>query len=188
MAEQRQSYQNYDPDLALLQGMAAGDVRALDSLYARHGGAILSFLVARMGNRQLAEEVLQDTMMAAWQHAGSFRRESSIRTWLLVIARNKAINMQRKQQPVLTILDDSVSSHDTGPLEKLERGAAQDAVRRAMQHLSPEHREILVLVFYHQLAGQEVAEVLGISVGTVKSRLHRAKEMLRRVLQRQGGL
>jgi RNA polymerase sigma-70 factor (ECF subfamily) len=186
MAEQR--YQNVDPDAPLMHGIVAGDMHALDALYARHGGALLSFLIARLGDRQSAEEVLQDTMMAAWREARNFRHESSIRTWLFVIARNRATNLQRKHRPQMTLLDEAISAGDTGPMERVERNAANAAVRAALHHLPPQQREVLVLVFYNQLTPAEVADVLGISDGTVKSRLHRAKELLRRVLRQQGGL
>jgi RNA polymerase sigma-70 factor (ECF subfamily) len=164
--------------------MAAGDVRALDELYARHGPAILSFLVARLSDRQLAEEVLQDVMLAVWNNAASFRAESSVRTWLLVIARNRAINARRRYRPQLVSLADApeLHSNDTGPFEAVAREFDRTAVREALQHLTPDHREILTLFFYHQLSGPEIAEVLNINTGTVKSRLHRAKEALRRLL------
>src|SRR6185295_2320777 len=108
-------------------------------------------------------------MMAAWREARNFRHESSIRTWLFVIARNRATNLQRKNKPQLTLLDEAISAGDTGPLEKVERNAAKDAVRAAMHHLPAQQREVLVLVFYDQLTPSEVADVLGISDGTVKS-------------------
>ncbi len=173
-----------DPDMKTIQAMAAGDARALDDLYAQHGPGLLSYLVARLSNRPLAEEVLQDVMLAAWTHASNFRGDSSVRTWLLVIARNRAINAQRRYAPTLVTLSDTndIRSPDTGPFEAVAREFDRKAVRDALRHLPDNHREILVLFFYHQLSGPEIAQVLEISPGTVKSRLHRAKESLRRIL------
>jgi RNA polymerase sigma-70 factor, ECF subfamily len=179
----------HDPDYALIHGMAARDPRALDELYARHGRGILSFLMAHLrDNRQLAEEVLQDVMLAAWENAAKFRGESKVRTWLLVIARNRALNAIRRRSPTLVELDDNLSNYDddTSPLERVQRQFRGQALRKAIDSLPPQHKEILVLVFYQQLSGVEVAQVLGISEGTVKSRLHRAKEALRRILQLTG--
>lgn len=178
----------YDDDLKLIQSMATGDVSALDQLYAKHGSAILGFLISRLSERQLAEEILQDVMMAAWKYADSFRAESSVRTWLLTIARNRAINARRRATPTLVSFGDTYDppSLDTGPVERMERESDRTAVRHALDKLPDNHREILVLVFYQQLTGPEIAEVLDISVGTVKSRLHRAKESLRRVLHYEG--
>ena len=180
----------HDPDYLLVQGMAQGNTHALDELYARRGPGILSFLVAHIGDHSLAEEVLQDVMLAAWNNAASFRGDSSVRTWLLVIARNRAMNTYRKRKLPLVTLDDAfgVFGQDTGPLEKVERKGYENRVREAVNQLPLPQREVLVLVFYHQLSGPEVAQVLGINEGTVKSRLHRAKEALRRVLLGEDGL
>lgn len=174
-------YQEHDPDWTLIRAMADGDVRALNELYARYGGMLLSFLIARLNNRQLAEEVLQDVMLAVWDSAHTFEARSKVKTWLLVIARNRAINAtRRKKLPVIQIDEVyGLRSEDTSPMEALERQEQQDRVREAIKHLPDGQREVLVLVFYHQLTGVEVAEVLDISEGTVKSRLHRAKENLR---------
>jgi DNA-directed RNA polymerase specialized sigma24 family protein len=145
-------------DAGLLRQMADGNPAALDVLYARYGSGIFGFLMARLGDRALAEEVLQDVMLAAWRSAAGFRGESRVLTWLLTIARNRAINATRRRRPIL------VPFHDALPASQCE---------------------VLTLVFYHQLTAPEVAAVLGIAVGTVKSRLHRAKHNLRRVLQRE---
>jgi RNA polymerase sigma-70 factor, ECF subfamily len=175
-----------DPDIELIHSMAAGDTTALDTLYARHGRAILSYLRAYLNNPQVAEEVLQDVMLAVWENAGRFRGESKVRTWILVIARNRALNTRRKLMPTIVPLDENMDVHETGPLEKIELKSQQQMMRQAINRLPEQHKEILVLVFYHQLSNLEVAEVLGINPGTVKSRLHRAKEALRRVLQLMG--
>lgn len=175
-----------DPDYALVQQMAGGDLAALDELYTRHGANVLNYLTSILHDRAQAEEVLQDVMLAAWEHAATFRGESKVRTWLLTIARHRAINAQRRVLPNFVPLEESASSADTTPLEKVERKTRQQRLQAAIQELPPFHQEILVLVFYHQLSGQEVADVLGVSLGTVKSRLHRAKEMLRRVLVSMG--
>lgn len=181
---------DFDPDHILIQRMASGDAGALDELYVRHGSGILSYLTSYLNDRQLAEEILQDVMLAAWNNASTFRGDSKVRTWLLVIARNRAINSRRRQSPHLVALEDGINnfSSDTGPLEKVVIHSRDEALRAAIESLPPVHREILTLVFYNQLSGPEVANVLGISEGTVKSRLHRAKDTLRRSLQMMGGI
>jgi RNA polymerase sigma-70 factor (ECF subfamily) len=175
-----------DPDLALIQAMAAGEIAALNELYTRHGANILNYLTSLLRDRQWAEEVLQDVMLAAWEHAAAFRGESKVRTWLLTIARHRAINAQRRITPDWVELDETTFSADTSPVEAAERKSQRQMLQDAIQQLPPFHQEILVLIFYQQLSGPEVAEVLGVTVGTVKSRLHRAKEMLRRTLVSMG--
>jgi len=176
----------FDPDLILVRGIARGDSHALNELYARHGANILNYLTSYLDDRQLAEEVLQDVMMAVWKSAAGFRGDSKVRTWLLTIARNRAINAGRRYTPHMVELDENIYHGDSSPLDYAEQKSQQIALQDAIRALPKFHQEILVLVFYHSLSGQEVADVLGVSVGTVKSRLHRAKEMLRRVLQNTG--
>lgn len=182
------TYQGFDPDWALIRAMADGDVRALNEVYARYGPMLMGFLNARLGNRELAEEVVQDVMLAVWDSARTFEARSKVKTWLLVIARNRAINAtRRKKLPLIDISQIfNLKSDDTGPMEAVVRHEAQDRVRSAIQQLPDGQREVLVLVFYHQLTGPEVAEVLDISEGTVKSRLHRAKENLKGLLSQEG--
>jgi RNA polymerase sigma factor (sigma-70 family) len=171
------------PDIDLIRAMADGDAHALDVLYTRHGGALLGYLTGQLGNnRQLAEEVLQDVMLAVWKAAPNFRGDSKVRTWLIAIARNQAINMRRKRKLQLVELHDTYNAEDTGPLEHLERLDRAAALREALRELPDAQRETLELVFFHQLSGPEAAEIMDCSVGTVKSRLHRAKETLRRLL------
>lgn len=183
-------YEGHDPDWMLIRAMADGDIRALNELYARYGGMLLGYLYARLGNHQLAEEVLQDIMLAVWESAHTFEARSKVKTWLLVIARNRAINAtRRKNLPVIELTEVfGLQSDDTGPTEAVERHETQDKVRMAIQKLPEGQREVLVLTFYHQLTGPEIAEVLQISEGTVKSRLHRAKESLKGLLAQEGKL
>ncbi len=175
-------------DQSLLAAMAAGDTAALDELYARYGGGVFGFLMAKLGDPALAEEVVQDVMLAAWRGAAHFRGESKTLTWLLAIAHNQAINATRRRRVSLVPFQDALDyrSDETGPLEHLVRRGEEAAVRDALDRLPAPHREILVLVFYHHLTLQEVADVLGIALGTVKSRLHRAKDAMRRELRREG--
>ena len=180
---------NEDPDIQLVEQMIQGDTQALNDLYARHGGAILGFLTSRLSNRQLAEEVLQDVMMAVWKNAGSFRGDSKVKTWLYVIARNRAINAQRKRSPEFVHLNEAYGyqSDDTGPMERMIKLSNREGVRSAIDQLPEGQKEVLILVFYNQLSGPETAAVLGISEGTVKSRLHRAKHQLKQLLGHEGG-
>ncbi len=184
------AYDGFDPDWTLMRSMADGDVRALNEVYARYGPMLLGFLNARLPSRQLAEEVLQDVMLAVWDNAKKFEARSKVKTWLLVIARNRAINATRRKK--LSLIDISqvfdLKSDDTGPMESVVRHETQDKVRDAIHKLPEGQREVLVLVFYHQLTGPEVAEVLDISEGTVKSRLHRAKENLKGLLAQEDNL
>lgn len=174
-----------DPDLQLVKAMANGDVHALDTLYARHGRGILSYLIGLLNDRELAEEVLQDVMLAAWRGAGQFRAESQVRTWLLSIARLQAFHTLRKHKFASIPLVEDMAGDDTGEFKIAELHAEQASIQAAIHQLPGDQKETLELIFYHQLSGIEAAEVLGVAPGTIKSRLNRAKTTLRRILQRK---
>jgi RNA polymerase sigma-70 factor (ECF subfamily) len=174
-----------DPDLGLLQAMADGDSRALDTLYAHHGPHLLAYLIGQLEQRALAEEVLQDVMLAAWEGAARFRGESQVRTWLLGIARYRAANARRRHMLLHAPLDERLGADEPRPPEIVEQQEAKGAIQRALGQLPREQRETLELVFFHELSGSEVAEVMGVAPGTVKSRLHRAKAALRQLLGKE---
>jgi RNA polymerase sigma-70 factor (ECF subfamily) len=169
-----------DPDLALIKAMAQGDSHALHQLYVRRGPGLLAYLTSRLGDRQWAEELLQDVMLAAWQAAAGFRQESRVHTWLLTIARNKAINaIQRDRSPPLTSMR-STELVNPGRVEAdVARNEEVDRLQKGIGMLPEEQRETLELVFFHGLSGPETAAVMGVAPGTIKSRLNRAKARLR---------
>jgi RNA polymerase sigma-70 factor (ECF subfamily) len=176
-------------DRALVRAIGQGDHQALETLYRRHGGTLLSYIIGQIGDRALAEEVLQDVMLAVWHHAANFRGESKVTTWLIAIARKRAISARQHAPSGETELGDQIAARDPGPLETVERqseqAAARHTIQSALRNLPADQRETLELVFYHGLSGPEAADVLGVAPGTVKSRLHRAKTTLRRILQLQ---
>jgi RNA polymerase sigma-70 factor (ECF subfamily) len=166
-----------------VQAIGRGDPQALETLYRRHGAALLSYIIGQVGDHTLAEEVLQDVMLAVWHGAANFRGESKVTTWLIAITRKRAISARQKTPSIEAELGDQVAARDPGPLETLERQTQQAAIQAALRDLPDDQRETLELIFFHGLSGPEAADVLGIAPGTVKSRLHRAKTTLRRILQ-----
>ncbi|HEY9240399.1 MAG TPA: RNA polymerase sigma factor [Streptosporangiaceae bacterium] len=170
-------------DAVLLQQVASGDRDALGALYRRHARAVLAQIRLVVGERGLSEEILQDTMLAVWRGAGSFRGVSQVRSWIIAIALRQARDRLRRRR-LAVVADESVLSEqaaaDPGPeaqvLERAELAAVADAIRG----LSPGHREVLGLVFGADLTLAGAAEVLGVPVGTVKSRLAAARAALAR--------
>jgi RNA polymerase sigma-70 factor (ECF subfamily) len=167
----------------LLLAIADGDRDALETLYARYSARILAYLIGQLGERQLAEEVLQDVMLAVWQGAERFRGESAVYTWMLTIARNQAISIRRRKKPPPEPLDATTASQQPSPALAVEQEEQRDHILAAIRQLPPEQRETLELVFYHDLSGPDVATLMGVALGTVKSRLHRAKQTVGRLLQ-----
>jgi len=171
-----------DPHLALLHRIARQDEDALDELYRRVGPGLLGYLIGRLQDAHLAEEVLQDVLLAAWRSAPHFRGECRVLTWLLTIARSRAINAFHRQI-VPAAHDVPIDGPDLDKISQtsssVETASVYLDLRAAFQELPEEQRETLELVFYHGLSQEEVAQVLNIAPGTVKSRLHRAKDRLR---------
>ena len=167
-----------DYDQHLVREIAGGDVQAMDTLYERHGSGVLSYLVGQIGDRQQAEEVLQDVMLAVWKGAANFRGDSQVRTWLLGIARHRALNARQRRPPPHIPLDEDIYA------EAAER-VELDSLHKGLRQLPADQRETLELIFYHGLTGPEAAAMMGVSPGTVKSRLHRAKAALRDLLREE---
>jgi RNA polymerase sigma-70 factor (ECF subfamily) len=167
-------------DALVLRRVANGDARALEALYQRHAAALFGYLLALNRERTVAEEVLQDTFLAAWHAAGSFRGGASVRTWLFAIARRQARDRRRRYQPVVVDDEEYLATADPSPGPEqaaLDRAELQDLVA-GINALGPLHREALALVFVHELSYAEAAQVLEVPIGTVRSRLSAARRLL----------
>jgi RNA polymerase sigma-70 factor (ECF subfamily) len=175
-------------DAELLRRISKGDEDAMALFYREHGRVVLAQVLLVTGERVLAEEIVQDTMLAVWRGAASFRGESSVRSWVIAIARRQTRDRLRGRR--LRVVDDAFladqPASDPGPeVMALDRAELAE-VRRAIQGLASAHRELLGLVFGSGLSLPEVAGVLEIPVGTVKSRLSAARTALNGMLNEKG--
>lgn len=172
-------------DADLVARVAAGDRAALADLYARHQRPLFRYLCQLTGDPGLAEEVLQDTLAAAWQGAGAFERRASVRTWLFGIARRRAHDALRRRRLPAAPEEalDAVADPEPGPEARALRRSDLDALGAAIARLPAIHREVLVLNFVDGLRYEEIAAVVGVPVGTVRSRLNHAKRGLRALMQ-----
>jgi len=181
----------HDPacdDAGLLRRIGQGDNDAMASFYAEHRRVVFAQVLLVAGEPVLAEEIVQDTMLAVWRGAGSFRGESSVRSWMIAIARRQTRDRLRGRR--LQVVEDACLAdqpgRDPGPevmaLDRAELAQVSDAIRG----LAPSHREVLGLAFGCGLSLPEVAGVLEIPVATVKSRLASARTALNRTLEEKG--
>ncbi|MGB6576348.1 MAG: sigma-70 family RNA polymerase sigma factor [Streptosporangiaceae bacterium] len=173
---------------ALLGRIGRGDEDAMAAFYREHGRIVLAQVLLVTGDRVLAEEIVQDTMLAVWRGADSFRGESSVRSWVIAIARRQTRDRLRGRR--LRVVDDAFladqPSSGPGPeVMALDRAELAE-VRGAIRELALPHREVLGLAFGSGLSLPEVAGVLEIPVGTVKSRLTAARTALSRILDEKG--
>jgi RNA polymerase sigma-70 factor (ECF subfamily) len=172
----------------LIHQIANGDSQALDELYHQYGKMILAHALFITSELSISEEVLQDTMLAVWRGAASFRGDASVRSWVISIARRQARDRIRRHR--LKVVDDTnllvQPSNDPSPeLVALERADVKE-VAEAIQLLSSSHKEVIGLIFGTGLSLSEVANVLEIPVGTVKSRLFSARIALAGALSKKG--
>ena len=175
-------------DVQLLRRISQGDESAMAEFYRQHGRVVLAQILLVTGERALAEEILQDTMLAIWRGASSFRGESSVRSWVIAIARRQTRDRMRGHR--LRVVGDAFLADRPSPgpgpelmaLDRAELAEVMDAIRA----LAPLHREVLGLVFGSGLSLREVADVLEIPLGTVKSRLLAARTALGRILNEKG--
>jgi len=179
-------------DEELLKRTAAGEREAFDEFVVRHRAAVFRFARAATDGPAAAEDVLQETFLAAWRAAGAFQGRSAVRTWLLTIARNQAWHHRERagRIPVddvpLPELGEAAGWGSPSPEEGAQRSQRRDRLARALAALGPDEREILVLRELEELTGEETAAALGIGLAAMKSRLHRARLRLAAELRRDG--
>jgi RNA polymerase sigma-70 factor, ECF subfamily len=172
----------------LLQRVAAGNRLAMQVLYARHHVRVYRFALRLTGNPATAEDLTSDVFLDVWRQAGRFEGRSAVSTWLLAITRLKAFSMMRRRTE--EELDDYTAAAIEDPADDpevaLERKDRSAIIRRCLTELSAEHREMIDLVYYHQKSTQEVADIVGIPVNTVKTRVYYARKRLSALLQAAG--
>jgi len=167
-------------DHQLVARIADGDRAAFAELYRRQREMLFAYVLRMTADWQLAEEILQDVLVTVWRRAASFEGRSSVRTWLIGIARRHLLNHRRVRSADLVGAEDaeSLADPDPGPEDQALASAAHAELAGLLTRLSQRHQEILLLTFMSELTYTETAEVLGVPLGTVRSRLHAAKRRL----------
>jgi RNA polymerase sigma-70 factor (ECF subfamily) len=167
-------------DEILLSRIAQGEALAMRALFARHQTRVYRWLLRFVRDPAMAEDLLNEVFLDVWRQAGSFAGKSSVATWLLAIARFRAISASRKR--VDAQLDEAVAETIPDPADDpetlLEREDQQNLLRDALGSLSDEHREVLDLVYYHGRSVKDVAEIIGIPEATVKTRMFYARNRI----------
>ncbi|MGI9061352.1 MAG: RNA polymerase sigma factor [Ktedonobacteraceae bacterium] len=173
-----------EDDRQLVQRIATGDRQALAELYVRYQRPLFHYLLQLTPDYGLAEELLQDTLVAVWKNANSFEQRSSVLTWLFGIARRQAHNTLRQHKISLVDVAALEDMADTEPEPEAFALAniARDELLAAFKQLALVHREVLVLILVQDLSYEETATILAVPIGTVKSRLSNARKSLRTIL------
>jgi len=167
-------------DRDLLDKIAAGDRLAMRTLYGRHNVRVYRFVLRLIGDESKAEDVVSEVFFEVWRQAGRFEGRSQVSTWVLAIARYKAITVMRQQQE--QPLDDEYAQGIADPVDDaqltLEKKDTSIRLRQCIQQLSAEHREVIDLVYYHGKSVEEAAEIVGVPRNTVKTRMFYARKRI----------
>lgn len=161
-------------DQELVGLVARGDERAVTVLYDRYAGPLYGFGLRRLGDRSLAEQLVQEVMTRLWRAAGRFDPErASVRTWIFTMARSVVIDLhrQRKRPRAVAVVEE--------PTDELDQLLRAELVRAAIERLTVEHRTVLEVLYFEGLTQAEAAARLGVPVGTVKSRAYYALRAMR---------
>jgi RNA polymerase sigma-70 factor, ECF subfamily len=169
-------------DAELIDETARGDRAAFEELVSRHQAAVFRFARTIARSTPEAEDVLQETFLAAWRSAGSFRGESAVRSWLLTIARNATLRQQRRgagepedHEPLEVLGARAGWGQEDDPEGLAIRRENREALRRAFESLPAGDREIVLLRDIEGFSGEETAAILQVGLTAMKSRLHRAR-------------
>jgi RNA polymerase sigma-70 factor (ECF subfamily) len=169
----------------LVWRLRRGDREACRELIRRHHQGVYGYLRRLGADATLAEDLTQETYAKAWRRVETLRKSSSLRAWLLTIARNEFLQWVRVERPEVRPLDEAPEEAEDGPgtEQGLELAERDRALRRAVGRLEPDLQEAVALHYFQELSFREVATVLGLPPGTVKSRVNRAVRSLRTLLK-----
>ena len=175
-------------DEVLIGRIANGDRLAMQVLYARHHVRVFRFVVRLVRNESTAEDLISEVFLDIWRQAGRFEGRSSVSTWVLAIARFKALSALRRRPNEELDEDSHVAIEDGSddPQVALENKDKSALIRKCLEGLSAQHREIIDLVYYHDKSVEEVAQVVGIPENTVKTRMFYARKRLGELLKAAG--
>lgn len=175
-------------DEVLIGRIAGGDRLAMQVLFARHHVRVYRFVLRLVRNEATAEDLISEVFLDVWRQAAKFEGRSAVSTWILSMARFKALSALRRRTE--DELDDEAAGAIEDPednpetaLAKKDKGAA---LRQCLEKLSAEHREIVDLVYYHEKSVAEVSSIVGIPEATVKTRMFYARKKLSELLKEHG--
>lgn len=175
-------------DEVLIAKIAAGNRLAMQALFARHNLRIYRFVLRMVGDNGQAEDLTSEVFLSVWQQAHRFEARSAVTTWLLAIARYKALAELRRRPQAASSERESTDISDPAdtPDVAFEIKHRGEILRKCLARLSREHREVIDLVYYHEKSVQEVAEIIGIGGNTVKTRMFYARKQLSKLLEAEG--
>jgi RNA polymerase sigma-70 factor (ECF subfamily) len=175
-------------DEALVLSIATGDKQALQVLYGRHNVRVYRFVLRFLNDESSAEDLVSEVFFDVWRQANRFEARSQVSTWLLAIARNKALSALRRRST--EELDDEVAEFIEDPADNpevtMQKKQRSSLLAECLTQLSAAHREIIDLVYYHEKSIDEVAEIIGVPQNTVKTRMFYARKRIAELMNGKG--
>jgi RNA polymerase sigma-70 factor (ECF subfamily) len=175
-------------DEVLVGLIAKGDRDAMRLLYARHSVRVFRFLLRMVRNEATAEDVMNETLLEVWRGAGRFEARSQVSTWILGIARFKALSALR-QRSYLELDDEtaeSIEDQADDPETLVQRADRGAILQGCLKQLSSAHRQVIDLVYYHEQSLEEVARIVGVPENTVKTRVYYARKRIAELMVARG--
>jgi RNA polymerase sigma-70 factor (ECF subfamily) len=175
-------------DPALIARIAAGDRLAMQVLFVRHHVRVYRFVVRLVRDQELAEDLISEVFLDVWRQADRFQARSAVSTWILAIARFKALSSFKRRVEEQLDEETAAAIEDAGddPELAIRKKDQGEIVRKCLSRLSPEHREIVDLVYYQGRTVGDAAEIVGIPENTVKTRMFHARKRLSELLDAAG--
>jgi RNA polymerase sigma-70 factor (ECF subfamily) len=175
-------------DQRLLGRIARADQAALRALFLRHQNRVFRFIQRIVRNEAVADELTNEVFLDVWQHAPSYEGRSSVTTWVLAMAHNRAVSALRKRREEAWDEDEAQHIPDSADnsevvVQKADKGRL---LRQCLDALPPDQREIMDLVYYHERSIAEVSQILGLPEGTVKTKMFNARKRLSELLKERG--
>ena len=176
------------PDAELLKRIARKDRLAIQALHGRYQVRLHRFITSLTKNEAIAEELTNETFLEVWKAAGNFEGRSAPSTWIYSIARFKTLSVLRKRSDAE--LDEeyasSIEDDSDTPEEVALKQSKAEAIKSCLELLSPQHREVIELVYYHEKSVKEVGEIVGVPDNTVKTRMFHARKRLSELMRQRG--
>ena len=176
-------------DQALIEGTLKGQLKCFDTLITQYRNRVFHFILKHIGDAPIAEDLAQDTFLSAYQKLSTFQGQSEFSTWLLGIALNKVRNyLSRAVEQRYNLVSDAILAaypeEKQSPLEQAEQNQLLLAIQEALQTIPPDLKEVIILVSMEGLSYEEAAQLLKVPIGTLKSKLFRAREWIKQFIEK----
>ena len=169
--------------MLLIVRVCERDLRAFELLYRLYHPRLTRFLMRMTRRPPLVDEVVNDTMLVVWSRPEAYNGASRLSSWIFAIAYRKALKALRRQDvPIEAVIDDDRPSSDDGPEIEAGRGRARASLLELLDELSPEHRAVIELTYFHDFSYRDIAEIVDCPADTVKTRMFYARRHLGRLI------